>query len=207
MSKVRIILASSSPRRRELLQMTGIDFDVFPPIGINEEDYVSTSPEDIVIELALKKAQNVAEKFLKEGERALIIGVDTLVEIMGSILGKPSSKEEAFRMIEILQGKTHRVFSGVVVLETPSMRIESGYEVTKVSFLYLKREEIEAYINSGEWTDKAGAYAIQGKASLFVEKIEGCYFNVVGLPLSLLRKLLIKFDFDPLLWGDKVENA
>lgn len=198
---MRMILASSSPRRHELLRMIGLNFEALPPIEVDEANHSSTEPGDIVVELAVKKAKSVAEKLLKDGFYALVIGVDTLVEINGLLLGKPSSREEAFKMIKLLQGNTHKVFSGVGVIEVPTLRIESGFEVTKVSFYPLTFKEIEAYIASGEWVDKAGAYAIQGKASLFVERIEGCYFNVVGLPLALLRKILIKFGLDPLLVG------
>lgn len=200
-SIMRIILASSSPRRHELLKMIGLDFEVLPPLDVDEDSYSSTAPGDIVVELAVKKAKSVAEKLLEKGEPSLVIGVDTLVEIDGLLLGKPSSREGALKMIELLQGKTHRVFSGVGVIEIPTQRIESGYEVTKVTFFALTPREIEAYVASGEWVDKAGAYAIQGRASLFLERIEGCYFNVVGLPLALLRKILIKFGLDPLLVG------
>lgn len=195
---MKIVLASSSPRRQELLKMIGLDFEVISPIDVDESQYDSVDPKDIVVELAFKKAKSVSEKLLKEGENALVIGVDTLVEIKGLLLGKPSSKEEAFNMMQLLQGNTHRVFSGVGLIEVPTLRSEAGFEVTKVSFYPLTISEINAYIDSGEWVDKAGAYAIQGKASLFVEKIEGCYFNVVGLPLALLRRLLIKFGLDPL---------
>ncbi|MCS7233390.1 MAG: Maf family protein [Synergistetes bacterium] len=195
---MKIVLASSSPRRQELLKMIGLDFEVISPIDVDESQYDSVDPKDIVVELAFKKAKSVSEKLLKEGENALVIGVDTLVEIKGLLLGKPSSKEEAFNMMQLLQGNTHRVFSGVGLIEVPTLRSEAGFEVTKVSFYPLTISEINAYIDSGEWVDKAGAYAIQGKASLFVKKIEGCYFNVVGLPLALLRRLLIKFGLDPL---------
>ncbi len=202
---MRIILASSSPRRRDLLRMIGINFDVIPPSEVKEKLESGESPEKIVMELALLKARSVAVKvssaFKSVGERAIVIGADTLVELSGELLGKPSSKEEAFRMLELLQGKTHRVLTGLGVVEIPSFREESSCEITLVTFSPLSIGEIESYLSSDEWSGKAGAYAIQGRASLFVERIEGCYFNVVGLPLSLLRKLLLRFGLDILAFG------
>lgn len=193
---MRIVLASSSSRRRELLKMIGLRFEVIPPNDVDESKYSSLNPEDVVVELALKKAMSVSRRLSDE---AIVIGVDTLVEVDGFLLGKPSSREEAFEMISALQGKVHRVFSGIALIEVPTFKTETGYEVTRVKFSPLSPAEIERYLDSGEWVDKAGAYAIQGKASLFTEWIEGCYFNVVGLPLALLRKLMSRSGFDPLL--------
>ncbi|MCD6363620.1 MAG: septum formation protein Maf [Synergistetes bacterium] len=201
---MRLILASSSPRRQDLLRMIGLRFDVIPPSDVEEKFDLGESPENLAIKLALLKAESVAEKFLPflgKNERALVIGADTLVELDGELLGKPASWEDAFYMLELLQGKTHRVLTGLGVVELPSLNKESACEITLVSFSPLSREEIELYLRSGEWSGKAGAYAIQGRASLFVERIEGCYFNVVGLPLGLLRRTLLKFGVDILAFG------
>ncbi len=198
---MRVILASSSPRRRELLNMIGLKFEVIPPIGVDEGELSFGEVQDIVVELALKKAMSVALRLSPWEESGIVIGVDTLVELDGLLMGKPSTREEAFKMIEALQGKTHRVFSGVALVKIPGLEVQSGYEVTKVRFSPLSPDEIKSYLDTDEWSDKAGAYAIQGRASLFVEGVEGCFFNVVGLPLSLLRKLMLNFGFDLLSIG------
>ena len=182
----RWILASQSPRRRELLSRLVADFEVIADdseeILIPEEE-----PSVAVQRLAQEKAKNVSNKIKYN---AIILAADTVVVLDGKILGKPKDKEDAFRMLTDLSGNTHQVFTGVAVLETASGRCETVAEMTKVRFRQLSEAEIQRYIASGEPMDKAGAYGIQQRGALLVEGIEGDYFNVVGLPLCRLGKLL-----------------
>jgi len=177
-----IILGSSSQRRIELLKTFKIDFVAISP-EIDESEINSTNPEDIVIELALKKANAIKAK-----ADDTIISADTLVCTSKKIFGKPKNSKEAFEMLKELSGKWHKVFTGVCV------KIKSEeilfYEMTKVKFRKLEDSEIEYYISTGEPLDKAGAYGIQGLGGVFVEKIIGDYTNVVGLPLPKLWKIL-----------------
>lgn len=192
----KIILASASPRRREILSGVGMDFEVL----VSEADEGTVSPEGLetgvyVQELALLKA-SAAAKAADEKE-AIIIAADTVVAASGEILGKPKDEEDAFRMLKSLSGKCHSVFTGICV-----MRKKNAYSVcaavqTRVYFKELSDKQIESYIKTGEPMDKAGAYGIQGKGSVLIEKIEGDYFNVVGLPVSRLAEILEKeFDYN-----------
>lgn len=180
-----VILASGSPRRRELLETIGIkDFIVRPAKGEeNAGEY--RVPEDIVIALSRAKAQEVAA--LSEHDD-IVIAADTIVWAGEKVLGKPKNAEDAEDMLRMLSGKTHEVYTGVTVICGDRMECEA--ECTEVCFRTLSEEEIRAYVEDGEPMDKAGAYGIQGKASLFVEKIIGDYFNVVGLPLCRLGQML-----------------
>ncbi|WP_141431843.1 nucleoside triphosphate pyrophosphatase [Bacillus sp. 03113] len=178
-----LILASSSPRRKELLAHLQHSFKVISS-DVDETFNPSLSPEEIVIELAARKANDI----FQQHPTSFVIGADTLVVNSGKILGKPKDRQEAFRMLKDLSGKSHSVFTGVCIC-SPDQFIRF-YEKTDVVFWDLSDEEIDAYIRSGEPFDKAGAYGIQGLGSLFVQKIEGDYFNVVGLPISkTFRKL------------------
>lgn len=180
----RLVLASGSPRRKELLGIFGVPFAVIPAEG-EERPPENTGCAETAAALALQKAQEVAGRV---GAGHIVIGADTLVELDGKKLGKPHSEEEAFSMLRSLSGRAHRVYSGVAVLadgKTLSSRVE-----TAVVFRALSDEEIWRYIRTGEPMDKAGAYGIQGYASLFVERIEGEYFNVMGLPLCRLGQML-----------------
>lgn len=179
-----VVLASASPRRRELLEMLGVcDFDICPAVG-EEKTEAGRSPAETVCALSRAKAEEVGAKY---GD-AVIIAADTVVFCSGRIFGKPKSEREAKLMLTELSGKTHEVYTGLTVIQGEKLISEA--ECTKVRFRELDEAEIKAYISSGEPMDKAGAYGIQGKASLFVEGIEGDYFNVVGLPICRLGKML-----------------
>ncbi len=181
-----IVLASASPRRRELLGSLGLSFEIQPAEG-PENTPASGDACGAVRAIALGKARQVAAL----RPEALVIGADTVVELDGRILGKPADEAEARAMLRALSGRTHRVCTGVAVIGGGEERTHA--EVTHVRFRELSEREIAAYAASGEPLDKAGAYAAQGKAALFVEGIEGDYFNVVGLPLCALGRMLEHF--------------
>lgn len=180
----RVILASNSPRRREILGKY-IDFEAVTA-EVSEDNDFYKSPETLVMALAFEKANSVAAKY----EDAIVIGADTVVEIEGEILGKPKSREDAKRMMEKLRGKSHRVITGFSIIDLSFDKKYMDYEVTEVIFKDLSDEEIEAYLNKAEYMDKAGAYGIQEEAALFVEKIEGDYLNIVGFPISKIYTVL-----------------
>ena len=180
------ILASASPRRIELLKELGWNFTV-KPSDSDEVLICGENPEDTACRLEEMKASNVAAA--NPGE--WVVGADTLVALGTTSLGKPKNDKEAFAMIEMLQGKTHRVITAVAVI-SPEGEKYVEYETTNVVFRPLCDEEIASYIALGESLDKAGAYAIQGRGMLLVERIDGCYFNVVGLPVQKLSVLLAK---------------
>jgi septum formation protein len=184
-----IVLASASPRRRELLTQVGIPFRVVPgDIDENNAD-LSGTPEQKAERLAYMKAKDVASG-LDDG---LVIGADTIVVCGDEIFGKPADENDARRMLMKLGGREHQVITGIAVVDASSGKARTGHEVTRVRFAELTDREIEYYISSGEPFDKAGAYAIQGRAAIFVESLDGCYSNVVGLPLSRLYCLLKDF--------------
>ncbi|MBE7032395.1 MAG: septum formation inhibitor Maf [Ruminococcaceae bacterium] len=185
-----IILASNSPRRKELLGMLGLEFSVIPdntPECIDQQ----LSPAEVVMALAKFKGDNV-RKTLSKNRDAIIIAADTVVAIDGVVLGKPKSKADAEKMLSRLSGKSHNVYTGVYLIENLSGKSANFYEKTEVFFKNLDINEIKDYINTGEPMDKAGSYGIQNFGSLFVEKINGDYFNVVGLPVCSLGKTLTK---------------
>jgi len=175
-----IILASASPRRRELLSQI-CDFTV--KVSDCDENCSITDPETLVCELSLRKA-----KAVKAGAEDIIIGADTVVAVDGQILGKPHSQQEAKDMLSALSGKTHSVFTGVTVVK--GEEIHTFAERTDVTFYPLAQELIDRYVASGEPMDKAGAYGIQGKGCVLVQSISGDYFNVVGLPVARLYRVL-----------------
>ncbi len=181
----KIILASASPRRKEILQNLGLEFEV---ITSSAEEKVPDGlpPHIIVQELAMLKGADVAAKT----KNALVISADTIVWLDGKMLGKPKDAEDAKYMLKMLSGNVHEVYTGVCVTHSGSGKSVSEYEMTKVYFRKLSGGEIERYIATGEPLDKAGAYGIQGKGCLLVEKIEGDYLNVVGLPAVSLAKIL-----------------
>lgn len=183
----KFVLASSSPRRAEILKGLGIDFEIMP--SDVEEKFTGNEPGKIVSELALIKCKDVASKL---GEDKVIIAADTIVYKDGEILGKPVSKSDAYDMLTKLSGSSHKVLTGICIINNGTNKIYHDYEETTVYFKYLSEDEILNYINTGEPTDKAGSYGIQGLGGLFVEKIHGCYFNVVGLPIHKLYILLGK---------------
>lgn len=189
----KIILASGSPRRKELLENLGLKFEV---ISDNTPEPVldNLSPKDTVMTLAKFKGDNVA-KILDKNDEAIIISADTVVAVDGKILGKPKTKEDAFEMLNTLSGRWHSVYTGVYLRKNTDEKSVNFYEKTEVFFKSLDIKEIKDYINTGEPMDKAGAYGIQTLGAVFVEKICGDYFNVVGLPLcSLAKALKEKFD-------------
>lgn len=185
----RIILASGSPRRRELLRSLGLKFEVYRPEA-DESHSEHEAPEKLCVRLSKLKAESGAKIF----HDAVIIAADTIVVIDGKILGKPASLDEAFVMLNTLQNREHEVFTGLTVCENE--KVLSCSERTRVKFRALTDEEIRAYIFSGECCDKAGAYAVQGKGSLLVESITGDYFNVVGLPVCRLGYMLSEFGIE-----------
>lgn len=189
----KIILASSSPRRKELLELIGISFTIHPSQVIEEVDE-DLLPEQVVEQLALIKAKDVSSNY----EEGIIIGADTIVVLDDEILGKPQNMDDAFQMLKRLQGRNHKVYSGVAIINVKSDQSLTSHQMTHVYMNSLTDEEIRLYIDTKEPLDKAGSYGIQGIGSLFIEKIEGDYFNVVGLPLSLLVQLLRSFGINVL---------
>ncbi|MCR2048867.1 Maf family protein [Acetatifactor muris] len=187
---MRIILASASPRRRELLTQIGIDFEV--RISHMEEKTSVSEPALMVEELARQKAEAVLTSEEDTGEDVLVIGADTVVALEGNILGKPVDEAQASEMLRGLSGKSHEVYTGVALLFRKGGREERiiqrrvFHEVTRVNFYPLTEAEITAYVAAGESMDKAGAYGIQGIFARYVRSIEGDYNNVVGLPVSRL---------------------
>lgn len=198
----KIILASKSPRRKELLAQIGIEFECVPAV---EEEVISSdidlnlyelyrdSPEGQVILLAVKKAKEVMGKV----NRGIVVAADTVVELDGGILGKPKNKEDAVKMLRNLSGKKHNVHTGVCIIKRNSNenckdKLICFAETTEVFMKYISDEEIEKYVATGEPMDKAGAYGIQGRAAAFIKKINGDYNNVVGLPISRLYDELKK---------------
>ncbi len=184
----KLILASISPRRENLLRMIGFDFEVVNS-QVDEQSEVYTIPEVHVLELAQKKALKVAEKI----DGGLIIGADTVVVLNNQILGKPKDAKQAKEILQQLSGKTHEVYTGFAIVEKPSGEMLSEFEKTLVSFRKLADEEIDRYIQSGSPFDKAGGYGIQDQGALFVQKIDGCFYNVMGLPVTKLYQALEKF--------------
>ncbi len=182
----RLILASNSPRRRELLQNAGFEFDVRPS-GIEEIRLPGEPPEDFARRLAWDKALDVASL---SSPGSVVLGADTVVAINGEILEKPIDAADAARMLRTLSGHTHRVITGICLVRAPESVLAWTHETTAVTFRNLSEEEIAWYVASGEPVDKAGGYAIQGLASRFVTRIEGCYFNVVGLPIPLVYEIV-----------------
>lgn len=188
----RLILASASPRRADLLSQIGLTFEIYPseieePIPDN-----NSTPEVVTQRLASLKAKAVAKRYTE----GVVIGADTLVSFENEHLGKPKDDVHAQQMLTRLSGKQHNVVTGVSLINVKKSKEITWSEVTKVFFRELRWEEIVHYISSGEARDKAGAYGIQGRGAAFVKRIEGCYFNVVGLPLASLVKQLMEFKSD-----------
>ncbi len=193
---MEIILASASPRRAELLRSAGIRFEALA----SEVDEIRSPGETVsamVLRLAEAKARAVSAQICEPQEPTIVIGADTAVELDGKAFGKPGSAEVARIMLEKLSGKTHRVVTGLVVIRLPDGLTERAVETTSVRFAPLSEKEIAQYAATGEPLDKAGGYAIQGFAGRFVERVEGCYFNVVGLPLARLYRTLVELGWNP----------
>ena len=193
MEKKKIILASASPRRREIMAQAGYQFEV--QVSQKEERYISTQPDEIVKELALLKAKDIAEK---NGEKDyIVIGADTVVAHKGKILGKPKTKQDAFAMIQDFQGDKHQVYTGVAILHYDREGKETVINHAVRTDVYVNPmtdDEIRAYIEKDNVMDKAGSYGIQSGFAVHIEKIEGDYFNVVGLPISYIYKVLKELD-------------
>ena len=192
---MKLILASSSPRRAELLRNAGFVFDVFAP-QIDEARLPNEPAGKMVERLAEAKAR-AAIASADGANRAIILGADTAVELDGECFGKPRDAADAREMLSYLNGRTHYVLTGVYVLRVHDGAARAAVETTAVTFAQLDQIEIDAYVTSGEPFDKAGAYAIQGRAARYIPRIDGCYFNIVGLPLARLYTLL-----GELGWGD-----
>lgn len=185
----KIILASASPRRREIMEQAGLEFEIM--VSHKEEVYTSTEPAEIVKELALLKAEDIAEQV--EHKNVTIIGADTVVAHGGKILGKPKDDDDAFAMIDGIQGESHHVYTGVAIIsydKNGKKTVVNDAVGTKVYVHSMSRDEILAYLATGEHRDKAGSYAIQGRFAPYIEKIEGDYYNVVGLPISYIYQTL-----------------
>ena len=174
-----IVLASGSPRRGEILTNAGIPFVREVPSDIDETPRPGEPPRDYVVRLAREKAE-----FVEVNASRIVLGADTTVVVEGTILGKPSSPADAARMLRLLSGRSHEVITGICLRSVRGLVTDAA--ITRVWFTALSDSEIEAYAHSGEPMDKAGAYGIQGLASKFVERIDGCYFNVMGLPVALV---------------------
>jgi septum formation protein len=183
---MKLILASASTRRAKILQDAGISFAVLSS-AVDETPYPGETPQQVVERLADAKADLVAARAVGP---AILIAADTVVVLDSHILGKPRSTDEARRMLELFSGRTHSVITGVSLLRLPEMDRRRFVETTLVHFARLSRDEITRYLATAEPYDKAGAYAIQGHAGRFIPRIEGCYFNVVGLPLARLTAAL-----------------
>lgn len=189
----QIILASESPRRIHILNQLGLTFR-HEPSGVNEgESRPAETPRDYARRLAAAKARAVARRHIA----AVVIGADTLVVERSCILGKPADDHDAANMLRRLSGHWHEVVTGICIHDGISRRTVTGVAATAVKFRRLNRNEIAAYVRSGEPQDKAGAYAIQEKAALFVEEIRGCYFNVVGFPVALFLRLWERLRLPP----------
>lgn len=180
-----IILASASPRRKEILELADLKFDVMPSDA--QEITTKTAPNEVVMELASIKAKDIYKKSEKQ---SMVVGADTVVAYQGQILGKPADEADAKRMLTMLSGQTHEVYTGVCVIEDG--KTKTFYEETKVTFYEISDEQIDRYIKTGEPMDKAGSYGIQGKAAVFIKGIEGDYHNVVGFPIARFLQEITK---------------
>ena len=183
---MKLILASASPRRAEILRAAGIPFSVLSS-AVDETPLPGETATDIVRRLAAAKAELVAARAVGP---AIVVAADTVVALDGTVMGKPRTSDDARQMLEKLSGRTHSVITGVALIRLPDVERREFTDITQVHFTALSDEEIVHYLASGEPFDKAGAYAIQGVAGRFIPRIDGCYFNVVGLPLARLCREL-----------------
>jgi len=195
---MKLILASASPRRAEILRNAGIQFEI-RKTDVDESRIVGELPGDYVRRLALAKALSAATEYRDPLDETLILGADTVVVVDADILGKPASQDDARSMLRRLSGRIHEVHTGLALLRKPGTMQRVVEEITRVHFASLSEREIEDYIATGEPFDKAGAYGIQGIGGRYVTRIEGCYFNVMGLPLAQLWSLLCEVG-----WGNSI---
>ena len=191
--KKQIILASSSPRRKELLNRLSLNFKI-DSSEINEDKYSADTPSELVELLAKEKAKDVGRKY----HDAIIIAADTIVVCGEQILGKPKNKKDAFEMLEKLSGSEHLVYTGIAfnIIEDETIKIISDLDYSIVKMRNYKSDEIKRYLNTGEYKGKAGSYAIQGYGSLLVEAIKGSYFTIMGFPVHKLAEILPEFNID-----------
>ena len=184
----KVILASGSPRRKSLFELMGFEFEVITSdVDEKEEEYIY--PEVKVLELSYKKAAKVAEN-VKEG---IVVGADTIVVLDDNVLEKPEDNQQAKKMLRTLSGRTHTVYTGFSILQKPEGRCVSEYSKTEVSFRDLKDDEIDAYIATKSPFDKAGGYGIQDFGALFVNKVDGCFYNVMGFPVTKFYSTMRQF--------------
>ncbi|MGO4271835.1 nucleoside triphosphate pyrophosphatase [Paenibacillus sp. TAF58] len=195
--KQRLILASSSPRRQELIQSLGLPY-IIRVSGADETVEEKITPSELVEVLSLRKAGAVLDMLEASEKEGIIIGSDTVVVYQDEVLGKPVDEQDSFRMLKDLQGSMHQVYSGVACVDAATGKQVVSHRVTHVKMKSMSDAQILRYIATGEPKDKAGSYAIQGIGATIVESIEGDYFTVVGLPLSLLSDLLLSFEIQVL---------
>ncbi len=190
------ILASASPRRKELLKQIGLDFAILPACG--EEHTSFTVPQEAVMDLSRQKAEEAAKQRKEKAQEEVIIGADTVVSLADMILGKPKDRQDAIRMLSALSGKSHKVFTGVtfVIFREGKKTVHSFYEETEVTMYPMSEEEINWYIGTDEPFDKAGGYGIQGRCAIFIKEIRGDYNNVVGLPVARIYQEFMKLGID-----------
>jgi septum formation protein len=201
---MKLILASASPRRAQILRDAGMRFEIVRA-NVSERRKRGETARTMTRRLAQAKAQAVASKLGSKPRAAIVIGADTIVEVNGQLLGKPRSPAAAREMLRKLSGRTHRVVTSVAAIRLPDGAAVTATESTRVRFAALTPDEIAQYVATGEPLDKAGAYAVQGISGRFIERIDGCYFNVVGLPLARLYRMLIDLGWQGAvpLKGDK----
>jgi septum formation protein len=193
---MKLILASASPRRAQILRDAGLRFEAVQA-KVSERRKRGETARIMTRRLAQAKARAVVKKLENEPGEAIVIGADTIVEVNGELLGKPQSPQAAREMLAKLAGRTHRVVTSVAAIRLPDRAQVIATESTRVRFARIDAHEIAEYVMTGEPLDKAGAYGVQGRGGRFIEKIDGCYFNVVGLPLARLYRMLIELGWQP----------
>ncbi len=199
----KLVLASASPRRRELLSLVGLEYEVLPA-DIDESVKGYEDAGKYVMDMSRIKAETVRDKLWETGAvPKTVLAADTTVVVDGSILGKPADKQDALRMLNLIGGRWHEVITGITLAHGKSGQVLTQAERTRVKIREISPDFAERYIGTGEPFDKAGSYGIQGFGSLLVEEIEGCYFNVMGLPLYKLSTMLQTLGMTPLSWLSK----
>ncbi len=197
---LKLVLASASPRRIELLKQVGFEFDIMPA-NIDEDSTGFFDAGKYALEMSRRKALLIAEKIRETSHNdTFVIGADTVVGIDGHLLGKPNNQDDAEAMLKLLENRWHEVTTGLTLVRVRDLTVKSGTEVTRVKMSAYPKDLLDRYINTGEPYDKAGSYAVQGFGSLMVERIEGCYFNVMGLPLFRLSRMLEQEGYGVLSW-------